>query len=196
MKPWSWSLMALPPAAVALATRLVDLAVARAGEREQDFARAFRVRDRARGKGLEEGLGDEHGVDRVLLDHQARGLVVGEPRVEAEAEAREEFLRALEVLHRQVDEDLPHFSGSLVPAMTIQETPNLSATMPNDLAKNVSPRASAPGRPARAHRRTALRVGRVPRLKRESKAGEGRLRRGTAIGGHDLRARRCGRTSA
>jgi hypothetical protein len=43
-------------------------------------------------KVLKKGSVKEHGVDCVLFDDHARGLVVGELRVEAEAQAREEVL--------------------------------------------------------------------------------------------------------
>ena len=54
---------------------------------------------------LEEGLDQQHGVE-VLADFEAGALLVGEARVEAQAQGFEEGLRAGHVLDGQVDEDL------------------------------------------------------------------------------------------
>ena len=56
-------------------------------------------------EGLEEGRHQEHEIS-VLVDDHAGGLLVGELRVEREAEAGEEVHRALEIVDRQVDEEL------------------------------------------------------------------------------------------
>src|SRR5690606_6185456 len=49
--------------------------------------------------------GEQHHEDVVGDHHAGRGLV-GELRIEGEAQAAEELDRALEVAHRQIDEDL------------------------------------------------------------------------------------------
>jgi ubiquinone biosynthesis protein UbiJ len=64
-----------------------------------------RVGDLLPGELLELRLGQQHGVD-VPADHHAGGRMVGELRVEGEAELLEKLDRLVEPLHRKVDEDL------------------------------------------------------------------------------------------
>src|SRR5690606_30779093 len=57
------------------------------------------------GEGLEVGPGQQHHAGLVVDDHR-RGVLVGEPGVELEAELGEEGFGGLEIGDRQVDEQV------------------------------------------------------------------------------------------
>ena len=73
-----------------------------------------RVADRQVGEGLEELARQEHEGAVVFLDEDAGRVVIGEGRVDGEADRRVERLRALQVGHRQVDEHHGHRGLPLV----------------------------------------------------------------------------------
>src|SRR6185312_14935056 len=83
----------------------VDRRAAVAGEREERLGLLVRVADVALGERAEERLGEEHHEGLVAQDHAGR-LVVGELRVEREAELAPEGLAPREVFHREVQEEL------------------------------------------------------------------------------------------
>ncbi|MNV47265.1 hypothetical protein D3C71_1391260 [compost metagenome] len=85
--------------------QVVDFGAAFARQADQHFGCLFGVHQRFAGKALEEIARQEHGVD-VIADDHAGALLVGEIRVEGEAQLLEEVLRFLHVADGDVDEYL------------------------------------------------------------------------------------------
>src|SRR3954469_21701711 len=89
---------------------LVDFLAACAGNAGQHLGGLGGVGDGLVGEAAEELLHQQHG-EQVLAEDHAGGIVVGELRIEAVAELREEPDRTLQVLDRQIDEDLAVLHG-------------------------------------------------------------------------------------
>src|SRR5215470_2644100 len=96
----------LPARRDRLLHHLIDLGTAGAGEREESLRLPAGVADLPLRERLEEGFGEQHD-ERLLADDHTGGLLVSEFRVEREPELGEEIDRALQVAHRQIDEDFP-----------------------------------------------------------------------------------------
>src|SRR5262245_15498270 len=86
--------------------KVVDLRLAFERQGGQLLGEPGRVRYLLLGEHLEFCVGEQHRVN-VIRDDHAGCRVIGELRVELEAELLEERHRAREVLHREVDENLP-----------------------------------------------------------------------------------------
>src|SRR5262249_34577313 len=94
----------------------IYLGAALTGQRQQCLVVGDGIAEGFLGEGLEELLPEQHHEALLTQDH-ARGLVVGKPPVELEAELGEELLVSLQVSNSEVDEDLTsHVSPPKVPA--------------------------------------------------------------------------------
>ena len=100
----------LPTSGDGFLHHLVHFGPAIAREREEPLRVLGRVAELLLGERPEEGFAEEHD-EGLLADDHAGGLVVGELRVELEAELREEVHRLLQIADGQVDEEL---SGTLL----------------------------------------------------------------------------------
>jgi hypothetical protein len=83
---------------------VVDLGAALRGQGDDCLGVRDRVGDLLVDEGLEERLDEQHHA-RLLADHHAGGLLVGELRVELEPERGEELNALRQALHGQVHED-------------------------------------------------------------------------------------------
>src|SRR5262249_32942636 len=97
----------------------IYLGAALTGQRQQCLVVGGGIAEGFLGEGLEELLPEQH-HEALLPQDPARGLVVGEPPVELEAELGEELLASLQVSNSEVDEDLtshvslPRGAGGMV----------------------------------------------------------------------------------
>src|SRR5262249_1829413 len=125
--------------------KVVDLRLAFERQGGQLLGEPGRVRDLLLGESLKFCVCEQHRVNIVRYHHASRRFI-GELRVELEAKLLEERHRALEILHREVDENFPDHGTS--PSIALVPSPRRPSFGRTHSAKRRTASSASGARPA------------------------------------------------